>query len=55
MNKLLGSRFPILVEQILRMTEDKVFSFDDAYTDFGYSPMTFRDGIHIEVDEFVNN
>jgi hypothetical protein len=55
MNKLHGSRFPISVEQILRMTEDKVFSFEDAYTDFRYSPMTFRDGIHIEVGEFVNN
>jgi len=55
MNKVLGSRFPISVEQVQRMNEDKVFSFEDAYKDFGYSPMIFKDGIRIEVDEFVNN
>ena len=51
-NFVFGSRFPILVEQVLRMKEDKVFSWDDAYSDFGFSPMSFKDGIRIEVDEF---
>ena len=55
MNMLLGKRFPISVEQVQRMTEDKIFSFEDANKDFGYSPMNFRDGLHREVDEFINS
>ena len=51
---IVGSRFPIMVEQVLRMKEDKVFSWDDAYADFGFSPMSFKEGIRIEVDEFMN-
>jgi len=50
---IFGSRFPITVEQVLRMKEDKVFSWEDAYSDFGFSPMSFKDGIRIEVDEFI--
>jgi nucleoside-diphosphate-sugar epimerase len=52
-NLVFRSRFPILFEQVLRMKEDKVFSWDDAYSDFGFSPMSFKDGIRIEVDEFI--
>ena len=52
-NLVLGSRFPISIEQVLRMKEDKVFSWEDAYSDFGFSPMSFKDGIRIEVDEFI--
>ena len=52
-NLVFGSRFPILVEQVLRMKEDKVFSWHEAYSDFGFSPMSFKDGIRIEVDEFI--
>ena len=54
MNMLLGSRFPISVEQVLRMKEDKIFSFDDAHKDFGYSPISFKDGIHREVAQLTN-
>jgi nucleoside-diphosphate-sugar epimerase len=54
MNMLLGSRFPISVEQVQRMTEDKIFSFKDASKDFGYSPINFKDGIRREVDELIN-
>ena len=54
MNMLFGSRFPISVEQVKRMTEDKIFSFEDANKDFGYSPIHFKDGIRREVDEFIN-
>ena len=54
MNMLLGSRFPISVEQVERMTEDKIFSFEDANKDFGYSPINFKDGIRREVDEIIN-
>ena len=54
MNILLGSRFPISTEQVQRMTEDKIFSFEDANKDFGYSPINFKDGIRREVDELIN-
>tara|TARA_B100000795_G_scaffold181068_1_gene137165 strand:- start:368 stop:1261 length:894 start_codon:yes stop_codon:yes gene_type:complete len=54
MNMLLGSRFPISVEQVQRMTEDKIFSFESASKDFEYAPMNFKDGIRREVDEFIN-
>jgi len=53
MNKVFGSRFPISVEQVLRMKEDKVFSFEKANKDFGYSPSNFSDGIQQEVKEFL--
>jgi len=53
MNFVLRSRSPVSVEQVLRMKEDKVFSWKDAYADFGYSPMSFKDGIRLEVDEFM--
>ena len=52
-NFVFRSRSPISVEQVLRMKEDKVFSWDDAYSDFGFLPMTFEDGIRLEVDEFT--
>ena len=48
-------RCPITEEQVLRMREDKIFSFSHASKDFGYSPMYFKDGIKKEVDDFVNN
>ena len=48
-------RCPISEGQVLRMREDKIFSFSDAAKDFGYSPMYFRDGIKREIDDFVNN
>tara|TARA_X000000368_G_C22941614_1_gene672422 strand:- start:72 stop:974 length:903 start_codon:yes stop_codon:yes gene_type:complete len=53
MNMLLGARFPNLVEQVQRMTEDKIFPFDEAYKDFGYLPMSFKDGIRREVNELI--
>ena len=52
-NLILRSRFPISIEQVLRMKEDKVFSWEDAYLDFGFSPMSFKDGIRKEVDGFI--
>ena len=52
MNLILRSRSPVSTEQVLRMKEDKVFSWEDAHSDFGFSPMSFRDGIRIEVNEF---
>ena len=48
---IMGSRFPITVEQVLRMKEDKVFSYENATRDFGYEPMKFKQGILREVNE----
>jgi nucleoside-diphosphate-sugar epimerase len=43
----------ISVEQVKRMMEDKAFPYDDARNDFGYSPMSFEDGIKGEVEEYL--
>ena len=48
---MMGSRFSISVEQVLRMKEDRIFSHEDAKHDFGYSPMKFKHGILREVNE----
>lgn len=48
---ILRSRFPITVEQVLRMQEDKIFSYENAKHDFGYKPMKFKHGILREVNE----
>lgn len=45
----------ISVEQVLRMQEDKAFSFEPAVVDFGYSPLSFEEGIKGEVEEYLNN
>ena len=52
-NSILRSRSPVSTEQVLRMKEDKVFSWKEAHSDFGFSPMSFKDGIRIEVNEFI--
>lgn len=43
----------ISVEQVLRMQEDKAFDYKDAIRDFGYSPISFEDGIVEEVNEYL--
>ena len=43
----------ISVEQVLRMQEDKAFDYEDAIRDFGYSPVSFEDGIVEEVNEYL--
>lgn len=43
----------IKVEQVMRMNEDKAFSYDDARNDFGYSPRSFEEGITGEVAEYL--
>lgn len=45
----------INVEQVLRMQEDKAFSYALAANDFGYSPLSFQDGIREEVQEYMKN
>jgi nucleoside-diphosphate-sugar epimerase len=44
----------ISVEQVLRMQEDKDFSYEDATRDFGYDPVTFEEGIKEEVAEYLS-
>jgi nucleoside-diphosphate-sugar epimerase len=42
---------PILkAEQVLRLNENKDFSHDEARKDFGYSPLSFEEGIKHEVE-----
>lgn len=41
------------VEKVLRMSEDRCFSHEDAKIDFGYSPESFEDGIVREVIEYL--
>ena len=43
----------ISVEQVQRMMEDKIFSYEDAERDFGFSPMSFSEGVRGEVDEYL--
>jgi nucleoside-diphosphate-sugar epimerase len=45
----------ISVEQVLRMQEDKVFCYDDATVDFGYSPISFSEGIKGEAREYLES
>src|SRR5690606_39220197 len=42
-------RLPIKAEQVLRLNEDKSFSYADAQRDFGFSPRSFEEGIGIEI------
>jgi len=37
-------------EQVLRLGEDKAFSFEEARRDFGYRPRGWREGLAAEVD-----
>lgn len=45
----------ISVEQVLRMQEDKAFGYAEATKDFGYSPLSFEEGIKSEVEEYLNS
>jgi nucleoside-diphosphate-sugar epimerase len=44
-------RLPIKSEQILRLNENKNFEYDEAAKDFGFAPMTFVDGIRLELKD----
>lgn len=44
-----GLRFPVKSEQILRLNEDKAFPYEAAGKDFGYSPLSFKEGIRREI------
>jgi len=42
-----------IVEKVLRMGEDRAYSHELAKKDFNYCPITFDEGIGIEIDEFI--
>jgi len=41
--------FPIKAEQVLRLNENKDFSYAEAQKDFGFSPLSFEEGIGFEL------
>jgi nucleoside-diphosphate-sugar epimerase len=41
--------FPIKAEQILRLNENKNFGYEAAQKDFGFDPISFEDGIRLEL------
>lgn len=41
--------FPIKAEQVLRLNEDKAFSYEEASRDFGFSSRSFEEGIGLEL------
>jgi hypothetical protein len=40
--------FPIKAEQVLRLNENKNFNYGEAERDFGFSPLSFEEGISLE-------
>ncbi len=42
-------RLPIKAEQVLRLNENKVFSYEEARRDFSFSPRGFEEGIGMEI------
>lgn len=45
-----GLKLPVKSEQILRLNENKAFPYDDAARDFSYAPMSFEEGIRLEIE-----
>jgi uncharacterized protein YbjT (DUF2867 family) len=45
--------FPIKAEQVLRLNENKDFSYAEAGRDFGFSPLSFEEGIGLELNSVV--
>lgn len=41
------------IEKVQRMGEDRSFPHDSATKDFGYNPMSFEEGIKIEVNQYI--
>jgi len=44
---------PIKAEQVLRLNENKDFSYAEAQRDFGFSPLSFEEGIGSEISKPV--
>lgn len=49
------SKALISEEQVLRMQEDKAFSYEKAKNDFGYNPIDFEEGIQEEVKLYLKS
>jgi nucleoside-diphosphate-sugar epimerase len=45
----LHSPLPIKAEQVLRLNENKDFSYAEAEKDFGFNPLSFEEGIKSEL------
>jgi nucleoside-diphosphate-sugar epimerase len=45
----------ISVEQVLRMQEDKAFDYRKATIDFNYQPVSFEEGIQLEISEYLKS
>ncbi len=45
--------FPIKAEQVLRLNENKDFSYAEAQRDFGFSPLAFEEGIALECSSLL--
>jgi len=45
--------FPIKAEQVLRLNENKDFSYAEAERDFGFSPLAFEEGIETEIKQIA--
>ena len=43
------------IEKVQRMGEDRSYSHDDATEELGYNPMSFEEGIRIEVQEYIKH
>jgi hypothetical protein len=43
------------VEKVQRMGEDRSYSHEDATRDFDYKPISFEDGIQIEVKQYLKS
>lgn len=41
------------IERVQRMGEDRSYTHEDATRDFEYKPITFEEGIHIEVQQYL--
>lgn len=49
LSNLIGRKGQISIEQIRRLSENKNYSYDEAVNDFGYSPISFDEGIEEEI------
>jgi len=45
--------FPIKAEQVKRLNENKDFSYQEAFVDFGYQPLSFEEGISREINQII--
>src|SRR5215212_9289939 len=45
--------FPIKAEQVLRLNENKDFSYAEAERDFGFNPLSFEEGIKSELKRTI--